>query len=296
MVSLAAACSAVSSVSHPPLGNMSESLFLFVTMRISHPPSAAPAALRRGMHPATRRMGRSPPSESRLATYRWRSRPVRDTSGDVTGLRGVGLSAEAEDTLTEPAIVPHFFSIVIPRESAPHAPRKPALPGTGGLEGFPRSDPASTPERDRVRGEKRKAARGARPEGRRFRRTRRRARLGGDARGASVRARRAGRGRACGCGDVAAGDRRHRGVRVLTQETRQSGDPSGPPNPRTTSPRAKRVGSRIGRRGRLGSQLKKRSRPSDELNPERRFSGIGPDALDRAKSGARMSSARTPDA
>ena len=118
----------------------------------------------------------------------------------------------------------------------------------------------------------------------------------GDARGASVRARRAGRGRACGCGDVAAGGRRHRGVRVLTQETRQSGDPSGRPNPRTTSPRAKRVGSRIGRRGRLDSQLKKRSRPSDELNPERRFNGIGPDALDRAKSGARMSSARTPDA
>ena len=64
----------------------------------------------------------------------------------------------------------------------------------------------------------------------------------GDARGASVRARRAGRGRACGCGDVAAGDRRHRGVRVLTQETRQSGDPSGPPNPRTTSPSAKTRG------------------------------------------------------
>lgn len=67
----------------------------------------------------------------------------------------------------------------------------------------------------------------------------------GDARGASVRARRAGRGRACGCGDVAAGGRRHRGVRVLTQGTRQSGDPSVRPNPRTTSPRAKRVGSRI---------------------------------------------------
>ena len=147
------------------------------------------------MHPATRRMGRSPPSESRLATYRWRSRPVRDTSGDVTGLRGVGLSAEAEDTLTEPAIVPHLFSIVIPRESAPHAPRKPALPGTGGLEGFPRSDPASTPERDRVRVEKRKAARGARPEGRRFRRTRRRARLE-RRRPGSVRARETRRSRA----------------------------------------------------------------------------------------------------
>lgn len=40
----------------------------------------------------------------------------------------------------------------------------------------------------------------------------------GDARGASVRARRAGRGRACGCGDVAAGGRRHRGPRADSRD------------------------------------------------------------------------------
>jgi hypothetical protein len=60
-----------------------------------------------GIEPATRRI-----FASASPANRWRSRPVLDTSGEVTGDNGTGLSAEAvEDTLTAP-VIPLPSSIV----------------------------------------------------------------------------------------------------------------------------------------------------------------------------------------
>eukprot|EP00228_Micromonas_bravo_P000676 CAMPEP_0203003660 /NCGR_PEP_ID=MMETSP1401-20130829/1957_1 /ASSEMBLY_ACC=CAM_ASM_000894 /TAXON_ID=38833 /ORGANISM="Micromonas pusilla, Strain CCAC1681" /LENGTH=243 /DNA_ID=CAMNT_0049745241 /DNA_START=306 /DNA_END=1034 /DNA_ORIENTATION=- len=107
IVSRAAASSAVSSVSQPPLGKMSESLCLFVTISTSQAPDSA---RRVGIEPATRRI-----FASASPANRWRSRPVLETSGEVTGDNGTGLSAEAvEDTLTAP-VIPLPSSIVSPR-------------------------------------------------------------------------------------------------------------------------------------------------------------------------------------
>jgi hypothetical protein len=80
---------------------------LFVTISTSQAPDSA---RRVGIEPATRRI-----FASASPANRWRSRPVLETSGEVTGDNGTGLSAEAvEDTLTAP-VIPLPSSIVSPR-------------------------------------------------------------------------------------------------------------------------------------------------------------------------------------
>jgi hypothetical protein len=77
---------------------------LFVTISTSQAPDSA---RRVGIEPATRRI-----FASASPANRWRSRPVLETSGEVTGDNGTGLSAEAvEDTLTAP-VIPLPSSIV----------------------------------------------------------------------------------------------------------------------------------------------------------------------------------------